>query len=251
MRLPDPTGNPHGRWRVWDLDAELRYVPVVRALPDPGAGPVCEIGSGPAGLAAWTDHRVLGVDPGADEMHGTIAERPNFERLTGDGASVPLPDGAAACTVAVDTFEHIPPAARGAVVDEMLRVTAGRGRVIIMGPTGADAAKGDRYVLERFRARDPGNLSAVWLGEHFDNGLPTVEELVGYLGHERVARVSVRGVFNLGLWRTMYRALLGDFPQVKGERYVHHLLWAPYGWLARRLHRGPYYRYLVVADLHG
>ena len=36
-------------WKVWQLDGELRYGPVVDALPLSGL-PICEVGSGPAGL---------------------------------------------------------------------------------------------------------------------------------------------------------------------------------------------------------
>ncbi|MCW2993583.1 MAG: hypothetical protein JWQ18_1078 [Conexibacter sp.] len=235
-------------WKVWDLDAELRYAPVARALPALDL-PICEVGSGPAGLALWTDRSVWGVDPGADERHGGIVSPPNLTRVQSDGASIPLPDRAASATIAVDTFEHIPPAARQAVVDEMKRVTAPSGRVIIIGPTNAEAATGDRRVYDRWAAReDHGNILQ-WLGEHFENGLPTVEELVGLLGTDRVAAVHATGVFPLRMWWIMHRATLGDFPQPRGFHLIHHLTWGPFGWVARRLHRGPYYRWMVVADL--
>ena len=57
--LPD-MGRP---WRIWDLDAELRYRPVVDALPAIDL-PICDVGSGRAGIAAWTSRPVIGVDPG-------------------------------------------------------------------------------------------------------------------------------------------------------------------------------------------
>ena len=144
---------PGRPWRVWDLDAELRYVPVVDALPATDL-PICEVGSGPRGIAVWTGHSVIGVDPGADEEHGDAAPPPNMRRVAGDGAAIPLADGTAGATIAVDTFEHIPREVRGTVVAEMARVTAPGGRVIAMGPTGAPAAGGDRRVLDRWRQRD-------------------------------------------------------------------------------------------------
>jgi SAM-dependent methyltransferase len=235
-------------WKVWDLDAELRYAPVVEALPALDL-PICEVGSGPAGLARWIDRPVWGVDPGADERHVGVPSPPNLTRVQSDGASIPLPDRSASATVAVDTFEHIPPAARQAVVDEMKRVTAPGGRVIIIGPTGPDAAAGDRRVLDRWTARDDGGNIEQWLGEHFENGLPTVQELTGLLGTDRVARVTATGVFPVRHWWTMHRATLGDFPQPRGFHLIHHLTWGPFGAVARRDRRGPFYRWLVVADL--
>jgi SAM-dependent methyltransferase len=248
--LRGSSARPHPRrpWRVWDLDAELRYVPVVRALPESPL-PVCEVGSGPAGLAAWVARDVIGVDPGPDARHGRARLPPNLTRLQGDGAHLPLADRSAGAAVAVDTMEHIAPTARRAVVDEMLRVTAPGGRVILMGPTGPDAAAGDRFVHTRLCSLGVGGEVIGWLEEHFENGLPTVEELKMLLSHERVERLTVRGYFNLRLWRVMHRAAMGDLPRPPREDLIHHLLWAPFAALARRLHRPPCYRCLVVAQL--
>src|SRR4051794_33315994 len=127
--LPD-MGRP---WRIWDLDAELRYRPVVDALPMIDL-PICDVGSGRAGIAAWTDRAVIGVDPGSDERHGGGVQPPNMTRVHSDGAHLPLGDASVSAAIAVDTFEHIRAADRQAVIDEMKRVTAPGGRVIIIGP---------------------------------------------------------------------------------------------------------------------
>jgi SAM-dependent methyltransferase len=237
-------------WRVWDLDSELRYLPVVRALPASPL-PLCEVGSGPHGLAVWTDREVVGVDPGDDGRHAGLltASPPNLRRLEGDGANLPLRDASVAAAVAVDTLEHIPRAERPAVIAEMLRVTAPGGRVILMGPAGPDAAEGDAYLLARHRERGAEEGPVVWLSEHLEHGLPTVDELVGLLAQGRTTRITAKGVFNLAMWRVMHRAALADYPQPRGAHLVHHLAWAPFGALARRLRRGPYYRWLVVAEL--
>jgi SAM-dependent methyltransferase len=240
--------DPSRPWRVWDLDAELRYLPVAGALPR-SALPICEVGSGPAGLAAWTDRDVIGVDPGPDDRHGPTPRPPNLRRLDGDGSHLPLDDRTAAAAVAVDTMEHVPPSARRAVVEEMVRVTAPEGRVIIMGPTGEAAARGDRFVLARLRSLGVGIEVAGWLEEHFENGLPTVEEVVDLLSGDRIERITVRGYFNLRLWRVMHRAAMGDLPRLPREHLIHHLIWAPFGALARRVNRPPCYRSLVVAHL--
>ena len=143
--------------------------------------------------------------------------------------NLPLADASVAAVVAVDTLEHIPKAERPAVIAEMLRVTAPGGRVVLMGPTGPEAAAGDAYLLERHRERGTQNGPVVWLSEHLEHGLPTVEELVGLLAQGRTMRIAAKGVFNLRMWRVMHRAALADYPQPRGAHLVHHLAWAPFG----------------------
>jgi len=245
-RVGPSLGRP---WKLWDLDSELRYLPVVEALPASGL-PVCEIGSGTAGLAAWTDRAVVGVDPGPDERHGEVVAPANLLRVRGDGAHVPLADRSACAAVAVDTFEHIPPDARGAVVDEMKRVTADGGRVVIIGPSGPAAVDGDRRVLARMREIGADHI-IVWLEEHFEHGLPTAQELVGLLGDERIASIEVTWVFNIRLWWLMHSVVSRRIPEPWPMHRVHHLVWRPVAEVARRVHRGPCYRCMVVAQLDG
>jgi SAM-dependent methyltransferase len=242
--LPD-MGRP---WRVWDLDAELRYRPVVEALPSLDL-PICDVGSGRAGIAAWTRRPVIGVDPGDDDRHGLGEVPPNMTRVKSDGAHLPIMDFGASAAVAVDTFEHIPPAHRQAVVDEMKRVTAPGGRVIIIGPASPEAALADLRLLDRWQRRDPESPVVGWLSEHVENGLPSVPELIGLIGTHRVTAVRTRGVFNLRFWWLMHRRAMEDFPHVRGSHRVHHLTWGIVGAAARHWPHGPFYRHMVAADI--
>ena len=90
--------------------------------PD-GPLPVCEVGSGPSGLARWTDRSIIGVDPGEDELHVDHVPAPNLRRVVGTGAALPLDDASMVATVAVDTMEHVMPGERAATIAEMVRVT--------------------------------------------------------------------------------------------------------------------------------
>lgn len=235
-------------WKVWELDGELRYVPVVAALPGVPL-PICEIGSGPRGLAAWTQREVIGVDPGPDARHGDNAPPGNLRRVGGDGSHIPLPDRAVAAAVAVDTLEHMPRDVRAAVVAEMKRVVASGGRLIIIGPIGEEAALADAKVLARWQAQDESSRVVEWLSEHQRFGLPAVDEVVCYVGTERVSKITVTGVFNVELWWLMHRALLGDFSHSRLSFLIQLMLTHPFAFLARQWRRGPFYRYLVVADL--
>ena len=231
-------------WRIWDLDAEMRYWPVVDALAGV-TGPVCEIGSGPAGLASWTDRQVIGVDPGGDERHGDFRALPNLERVVGDGAHIPLASDSVAVAVAVDTFEHIPQPSRHAVAAELVRITRPGGRVVVIGPTGPAARAGDAWLLETFRRRDRVPDWAVWLAEHVEMGVPTVDEMVSLFSDEPVVSVAQTGVLNVRLWQVMHLAAL------RGPRLgpAHVPLWGSFARLARRYHRGPFYRWMFVAEI--
>jgi SAM-dependent methyltransferase len=234
-----------GRWGPHVLDAESRYWPAVRALPE-GALPVCEIGSGPAGLARWTDHDVIGVDPGDDGLHVDHQAAPNLRRVVGTGAAIPLEDASALATVAVDTMEHVMPAERAATVAEMVRVTSSGGRVILIGPTGPDAAEADRWLLDTFDRRGGRPGWAIWLREHEERGVPSLHELTTWLDLPRVRSISVRGVLSIRHWKTMHLAAMGARPRFGP---LDPLVWQPFADLALHDRRGPFYRQLVVADV--
>jgi SAM-dependent methyltransferase len=234
-----------GRWAPHVLDAESRYWPVVASLPD-GALPVCEIGSGPAGLARWTDRAIIGVDPGDDDLHIDHNAVSNLRRLVGTGSAIPLADASVCATVAVDTMEHVMPDDRAATVAEMVRVTAPRGRVILAGPTGQDARDADRWLLETFDRRGGRPGWAIWLSEHEERGLPLLDELVSWLSLPRVRQVNVRGVLSIKHWKTMHLAAMGARPRFGP---LDPLVWQPFADFALHNRKGPFYRQLVVADL--
>ncbi len=242
-------------WRIWDLDAEMRYEPVLDVLAS-GGSRICEVGSGAAGIARWTTRPVMGVDPGPDDRHGDLVAPENLQRVMGSGDAIPLADGSVAASVAIDTIEHIPRELRDRVVAEMVRVTASGGQVIIIGPTGAPAAMADRRLLDLLHRRGTYGGWTTWLEEHIEFGLPSIEEVDGYLRSlARVQHVGVRGELNLTLWWIMHRIAMGLFPRVGPLRYVPHpipyhaQLWAPVAILARRYRRGPFYRYMFVASI--
>jgi SAM-dependent methyltransferase len=222
----------------------MRYWPVLSALPICD-GVVCEIGSGPAGLATWTQRPIIGIDPGPDDRHGVVTALPNLRRLVADAAGIPLPDESVCAAVAVDTLEHIPAHARGRVVAEMIRVTQRRGRVIIIGPTGPEAAEGDRWLLRTLYSDGGRPDWSVWLEEHIELGLPTAEDLNAFLDCRRVNAVRSAGYLNLTFWRMMHLAARS------GPRLgpLHGPVWQPFASVAWQFRRPPFYRWMFVAEL--
>ena len=115
-----------------------------------------------------------------------------------------------------------------------------------MGPVAAASAAADRRLRAKLHSRGIHGGITVWLDEHIENGVPELEELVGYLQDERVARVTARGVFNLRLWWMMHLVSMGALPWFNS---LHALAWWPLAAVARRFHCGDCYRTLVVADI--
>jgi SAM-dependent methyltransferase len=221
---------------------ELRYRPVVAAVPH-AADRICEIGSGPVGIAAWTPLRVVGVEP---EVDVSVHRPANLELIQADGSQIPLEDESFPAVVAVDVLEHVSPTTRATIVREMIRITRPRGRVILMGPTGRAAAEGDEKVLARLRAKGASGGSERWFSEHAANGLPTRDELAALLRHSRVTSVTSQGFFNMSLWYVMHLAALGVIPRTGP---LHPFVWAPFAAVATRAHLGNCYRQLVIADI--
>jgi len=234
--------------KPWNLDGQMRYKPVVAQLPALPL-PICEVGSGPRGLASWTPRQVIGIDPGPDAPHGELSPANNFTRLPGDGANIPLPDQSVAAAVAVDTFEHIPRDQRSAVVREMKRVVRDGGRLIIIGPVGDAAARFDARVLDRWCARGATDGIVHWLSEHQEMGLPSVEEIVDYVGTDRILSIRTDGVMNVHLWWMMHRALLGDFSRSRLAFAMQSSLTPVFSQIVGRWSRGPHYRQMIVADV--
>jgi hypothetical protein len=127
----------------------------------------------------------------------------------------------------------------------MIRITASGGRVIIMGPVGEEAARGDRWLLATFRRRGPVPDWTTWLEEHIANGLPTCSEILNLLESPRVGKVGCAGYLTLRDWRIMHLAAM------RGPRLgpAHGLVWGSFARVARRRRQGPFYRWMFVADL--
>jgi hypothetical protein len=186
------------------------------------------------------------VDPGDDDLHVDHHAVPNLTRVVGTGAAIPLEDASALATVAVDTMEHVMPDERAATVAEMVRVTASGGRVVLIGPTGPDAAAADRWLLETFDRRGGRPDWTIWLREHEERGVPALDELTSWLRLPRVRAIHVRGVLGIRHWKTMHLAAMGALPRFGP---LDPLVWQPFADLALHDRRGPFYRQLVVADI--
>ena len=149
------------------LDQALRYHGAVHFLTCFGAGRILEVGSGASGLAAFWPGVVSGVDVRFDG-----APLPNLTTIQGSATALPFDDGAFDAVVCVDVFEHMPPDARFAAFQEMLRVSD---RLVWLAfPSGESAERTDRRIA--VLARRLGRPIPGWLRDHLGGGFPAQEE---------------------------------------------------------------------------
>lgn len=156
------------------FDTGLRYRAVARILAREFSGEprVLDVGSGPAGLAPYVAHQVIGVD--------TDFRRAVHPRLTPVRASatrLPFVDRAFDAVVSCDALEHVPPSARPGFVRELCRVS--QDLVVLVVPEGEASEQQDRRLDTRFE-RVHGHRYP-FLVEHVDHGLPRQGEMTAML----------------------------------------------------------------------
>jgi SAM-dependent methyltransferase len=83
-------------------------------------------------LLADLGARVTGVEPSSGMRDVAAARVPEAAILDGHLASIPLADGAVDALISTYTVSHLTPAEQPAALDEMLRVVAGRGPIVIV-----------------------------------------------------------------------------------------------------------------------
>jgi SAM-dependent methyltransferase len=95
-----------------------------------------------------------------------------------DGRWLPFADGAFDVVACLDALEHVPSAERPRIAAELRRVAAHA--VVVAVPTADGGTASQEAALERF-VRDVLGGPQEQLREHRENGLPTVDEVRGWL----------------------------------------------------------------------
>ena len=99
------------------------------------------------------------------------------------GGTESLPDGAFEYAVSVDTLEHIPKPERAHHLAELVRL-ANR-RVVFCAPIGQPEQVAFQQALLDAGTLDAGSVA--YLREHLEYGMPTPEEVEGYLAGRPIA----------------------------------------------------------------
>ncbi|HEY2320850.1 MAG TPA: glycosyltransferase [Solirubrobacteraceae bacterium] len=153
-----------------------RYAPLTAELDFDESGglreSVLDVGCGPYGLsivapaASFVGVEVLFEEPVA----------PGMMAIRYDPGPLPFEDGAFDTVIALDVLEHVPPAARGGFVAELARASARR--VFIACPSN-EAVWAEAVLKQVYAAQ--GIALPGWLNEHDEHGLPTAEEIAGFV----------------------------------------------------------------------
>jgi ubiquinone/menaquinone biosynthesis C-methylase UbiE len=162
----------YGRYR---LAADV--VGAVRTSPPAS---VLDVGGGPGSLASFlTGDRVVASDIALSTWHEAA---PSL--ILADGTALPFPSGAFDVAVSLDTLEHVVPAKRPALLQELVRVS--RGWALVVCPCATDGvAEADAALLSYVRTLFGEDFSTVaTLQEHLGFGHPDVD------GVERTLRAQ-------------------------------------------------------------
>lgn len=231
-----------GRFRGWNLDAALRYLPIASYLDRHRAKTVLDVGSGDRGLSLYRRRRTIALDLRLETVSPSALLCP----VRGSVLALPFPDRSVDAVVCSDVLEHLAPGRRPEALSEMVRVAQ---RHLILGvPCGPLAERAERSV-NRLHAERTGEPHA-WLREHLAHGLPAVETLAVQIrsaadSHGRRADLEVAKNVNLRLWRWLYRRYVGGGPRTARLIRHHLLVLLP---LLRRANWGePYRRIFYVA----
>jgi len=142
-----------------------------RGLFDPDHS-VLEVGCGLWGIALWLQRPVVGL-----EKTWTTTPDPLIEPVEGDVRHLPFDANAFDYVVCVDVLEHLAQSDRPVALNELIRVA--RHKVLVSCPCGSAAEDGERAFAELLDAL--GLPRPDWLEEHFDNGLPSLQQVVRVL----------------------------------------------------------------------
>lgn len=231
-----------GRFKAWareyfqrDVDAAARYGPAME--PARRARRVLEVGSGPMGIAPFVGRRVVGVDR---SFAGSRTSR--LVPVMADGLALPFAADTFDLVICFDVVEHVPAAARPALVAELARVSSGR--LLLAAPCGAPARDADRAAdaLCRDRRGQPHR----WLVEHLEHGIPERAELAD-LGATTGGRLLRSAPYTaLWLWWLARREELLFRPHLT---LLRRFILPPFRSVLWRLPGANYYRWLIDIDL--
>ncbi len=243
-------GPLHKRVDVTNVDTALRYSAVIDLIePFLGRDPrIAEIGSGAAGITAFLDLPVTGVDT-AFERTEPLAT-PYLTRVEASAAELPFEDASFDVVLSLEMLEHIPPDARRKVLSEMFRVLRPGGRMVVSFPADAPARELDLKLNAAYRARY-GN-DHPWVAEHISEGVPSTPEVVALMesigGDEATVTTHKhdparswllhQSLYSARRWYVA--ALLTGLHSRLGARAVFAL--------ARRMRGGDHYRTILVVD---
>jgi hypothetical protein len=231
-----------GNRATWNPDVAMRYLPIVDLIRSRGlAGDVTDVGCGPDGIAPYLRRPIVGVDT---DLHPPV--HPLMTAVNASVLKTPFGPASRPCVLSVDMLEHVPVDMRQAAVDELVRIA---GRLLVLAvPSGRAAEEHDREVARKFKA--VRGVEYRYLREHVEYGLPTPEQLKGYV-EQAMARYGRRGEIRLVPNADLrLRAFIVDRWIRRGV--LDKIAWVVLTWaatLCAKANGGQPYRQIAVVDL--
>jgi SAM-dependent methyltransferase len=143
---------------------------------------VLDVGGYPGHLAAFLPQRQVTF---CDLIEGEIAHSPY---VRGSATALPFPDNAFPVVSCCDVLEHVPPAGRRRVLDELLRVASLA--VVLAGPfDDPGVAEAEKIVSDYYQSL--WHEEHPWLSEHLALGLPGAEEVTGWAAERGLPSCSL------------------------------------------------------------
>lgn len=213
----------------WQADIALRYAPVAVALASTGLvnsgaskaltpaalpGPLLDVGCGSkGGVTSYVPVRTVGVDVHFNLRR--LRRHPAVTPLIGSGLALPLASRSFDVVLCMDTLEHLAPAERVILVDELFRAVRDDGLVIVGAPCGLEARAAEERINAAYRAR--AGRDHPWLAEHLVHEPMTPErlrELMTSAASQRFACFELKLAPNtdLALWE-----------RLQAQGWLHHL----------------------------
>ncbi len=149
--------------RFFSADSYERHYIVASFLRGADVTHILEVGGSRGCLCQFVQPHQLVVVVNVDDS-GDVC---------GSGDRLPFADKSFDAVASMDTLEHVKPAQRAAFVGELRRVA--KKRLVLCAPLGTPQHQQVEERMQQFY-RQRG-VEHRWLGEHLENGLPTVEEV--------------------------------------------------------------------------
>jgi len=224
----------------WSPDVAWRYLPIARRVRRTigPRGSILDVGAGGLGITAYVRNPCVLVDR---TRPMTVGPR----LVLADARRLPFGDKSFDAVVQADVIEHIPPAYRQEVLNDIFRVA--RKLVVIAAPAGAGAAAQDRRL---WNEAHPDNHLRGFLAEHLEFGVPAQEELVELVrsaaaGAFSRPAIEVQKNANLFLRYLVMRGVVRADDVGAGIRLR---LWTPLSPLLAAIRAGACYRLIVACE---